>query len=163
VVHVDRSGPPEVEIVDDEVRIGEDGNLGPKLVRTCVDTRSATCEAVRMTRTVQRPSGTRWALLTFLIATMLGHVCALPLHAHAATVPTHEHGDGPDGNDDAPHIGSCEALASSPTVQPLAVVTGMAERAASPLQAATWIAHDRVAAPPPRSTPLFLLHGSLLI
>ena len=116
-----------------------------------------------MTRTPQRPSVTRWVLLTLLIGTMLGHVCVLPLHVHAATAPLHQHGDESGGNHEAAHIGSCEALASCPMVQPLAVLTGMAEGAPSPLQSSTWVAYDRVEAPPPRSTPLFLLHGSLLI
>lgn len=106
---------------------------------------------------------TRWALLTLLIASLLGHVCVLSLHAHAATATTHHHGDESDGSGQAAHIGSCEALASSPIAQPVVVVTGTAERAATPLEAAAWFVHDRVAAPPPRSTPLFLLHASLLI
>jgi hypothetical protein len=108
-------------------------------------------------------SATRWALLTLLIASLLGHVCVRPLHAHAATATTHEHGDDSDGPDQTAHIGSCEALASSPIVQPAVVVTGTAEWSATPLEAATWAAHDRVAAPPPRSTPLFLRYASLLI
>jgi hypothetical protein len=117
-----------------------------------------------MIPTPQRPSATRWALVALLIATMLGHVCVLPLHAHAAPPPpTHQHEDESGATDQAAHIGSCEALAASPIVQPFAVVTGMAEWARSPLQAPTWVAHDRVAAPPPRSTPLFLLHAALLI
>jgi len=108
-------------------------------------------------------SATRWALLTLLIASLLGHVCVLPLHAHAATATTHQHGDESDRSDQAVHIGSCEALASSPIVQPVVVVTDTAEWFATPLEKATWTVHDRVAAPPPRSTPLFLLHASLLI
>jgi hypothetical protein len=115
-----------------------------------------------MTPAAQRASATRWALLTLLIATLLGHVCVLPLHAHATTAATHQHGDESDGTDQA-HIGSCEALLSSPIAQPLAVVTSTAEWAASPLEATAWVVYDRVAAPPPRSTPLFLLHASLLI
>jgi hypothetical protein len=117
-----------------------------------------------MTLTVRWFSATRATLLTFLIATLLGHVCVLPLHAHAAaTATTHQHGDESDGSGQAAHIGSCEALASSPIVQPVVIVTGTAERVATPLEAATWAVRDRVAAPPPRSTPLFLLHASLLI
>ena len=106
---------------------------------------------------------TRWALLTLLIASLLGHVCVLPLHAHAATATTHQHGDESDRSDQTVHIGSCEALASSPIVQPVVVVTGTAEWSAMPQEVATWAVHDRVAAPPSTSTPLFLLHASLLI
>jgi len=108
-------------------------------------------------------SATRWALLTLLIATLLGHVCVLPLHAHAATATTHQHGDESDGSGQAAHIGSCEALPSSSIVQPVVVVAGTTLWAATPLEAATWLVHDRVAAPPPRSTPLFLRYASLLI
>jgi hypothetical protein len=115
-----------------------------------------------MTSAPRGALASRWALLTLLIATLLGHVCELPVHAHAATA-THQHGQGSDGTDQAAHIGSCEALASSPIVQPVAVVTGTAEGAATPLEPATWDVSDRVAAPPPKSTPLFLLHASLLI
>jgi hypothetical protein len=105
----------------------------------------------------------RWGLVTLLSATLLGHVCVLPLHAHATTAATHQHGDEADGTDQAAHIGSCEALAPSSIVQPVAVVTSTAEWAAMPLEPATWVAHERVAAPPPKSTPLFLLHASLLV
>jgi hypothetical protein len=115
-----------------------------------------------MTSASRRASASRCALLTLLIATLLGHVCVLPVHAHAATA-AHQHGEESGGTDQAAHIGSCEALASSPIVQPVAVVTGTAEWAATPPEAATWVVCDRVAAPPPRSIPLFLLHASLLI
>lgn len=113
--------------------------------------------------TPERSSATGWAVLAVLIATLLGHVCVLPLHAHAATATTQQHGHDDDTTDQAAHIGSCEAVPSSPIVHPLAVVTGTAEWAASSLEVATWVTADRVAAPPPKSTPLFLLHASLLI
>jgi hypothetical protein len=116
-----------------------------------------------MTPARQSSSAMGWALLAVLIATLLGHVCVLPLHAHAAATTTDQHGHGSDTPDQAAHIGSCEALASSPIVHSLAVVSSTAEWAASPLEAVTWVAPDRVAAPPPKSTPLFLLHASLLI
>jgi hypothetical protein len=115
-----------------------------------------------MTPVRQRSSAMGWALLAVLIATLLGHVCVLPLHAHAAAT-TDQHGHDSDAADQAAHIGSCEALAASPIVQPVVVVTAKAERAATPLERPTWVVYDRVAAPPPRSTPLFLLHASLLI
>jgi hypothetical protein len=115
-----------------------------------------------MTPVRQRSSARGWALLAVLIATLLGHVCVLPLHAHGAAT-TDQHGHDSDATDQAAHIGSCEALASSPIVYPLAIVTSTAEWAASPLEAATSLVYHRVAAPPPRSTPLFLLHASLLI
>jgi hypothetical protein len=108
-----------------------------------------------MTPASQRASATRWALLTLLIAMLLGHVCVLPLHAHATTAATHQHGDEPDETDQAAHIGSCEALLSSPIVQPLAVVTGTIEWAASPLEATAGVVYDRVAAPCSCCTPHF--------
>jgi hypothetical protein len=105
-----------------------------------------------------------WALLAVLMATLLGHVCVLPLHAHAAAATNDQHGHDSDATDQAAHIGSCEAVvASSPIMPPLAVLTSTAEWAASSLEAATGVAADHVAAPPPKSTPLFLLHASLLI
>jgi|RhiMetdeSRZDD1v2_1073273.scaffolds.fasta_scaffold20270_5 hypothetical protein len=116
-----------------------------------------------MTLAPRRPSATRWALLTLLIATLLGHVCVLPFHAHAATATPHQHGDESDGTDQTAHIGSCEALAPSPIVHPLPVGTTATEWAAVRFEPTTWVVHDPVVAPPPRSTPLFLLHAALLI
>ena len=116
-----------------------------------------------MTPARQRSSAMGWALLAVLMATLLGHVCVLPLHAHAAAATNDQHGHDSDAADQAAHIGSCEALASSPIMQPLAVLTSTAEWAASSLEAATGVAADHVAAPPPKSTPLFLLYASLLI
>ena len=116
-----------------------------------------------MTPARQRSSAMGWALLAVLIATLLGHVCVLPLHADAAAATNDHHGHDSDATDQAPHIGSCEALASSPIVHPLSVVTSTVEWAASPLGAVTSAAPVRFAAPPPKSTPLFLLHASLLI
>src|SRR5262249_14116384 len=112
----------------------------------------------------QRASAMRWALIMLFVTMLLGHVCVLPLHAHATTASTHhQHQDESDGTDQAAHIGSCEALAPSPIVQPLAVVTSTPDCVGWPLEAGTWLVYDRLAAPPPRSTPLFLLHASLLI
>jgi len=116
-----------------------------------------------MTPAPRRSSATCWALLTLLIATLLGHVCVLPFHAHAATPTNHQHGEESDGTDQAAHIGSCEALASSPMLRPLPVVTTTTEWTAPRLEAPAWMVPDRVAAPPPRSMPLFLLHATLLI
>ena len=116
-----------------------------------------------MAATRQRASAMGWALLLVLVATLLGHVCVLPLHAHAAADRTGQHGHDSDPTDPAAHIGSCEAVASSPIVHSAPVVTSTADWAVSPLEAATFVAPDRVAAPPPNSTALFLLHASLLI
>jgi hypothetical protein len=104
-----------------------------------------------------------WALLAVIIATLLGHVCVLPLHAHAAGATEDHHGRDSDATDQAPHIGSCEALASSPIVHPPAVVTSTVEWAALPFGAVMSAVTDRFAGPRPKSTPLFLLHASFLI
>ena len=116
-----------------------------------------------MTLARQRSSAMGWALLAVLIPTLLGHVCVLPFHAHAAAATTDQHGHDSDTTDQAAHIGSCEAVASSQIAHPFAVVTSTAEWEASPLEAVTWVAPGRVTALPPKSTPLFLLHASLLI
>ena len=116
-----------------------------------------------MTPAPRRSSATRWALLTLLIATLLGHVCVLPFHAHAVTATNHHHDDESDGTDQAAHFGSCDALASSQALRPVPVATTTAEWVAERVAATTWMVHDPVAAPPPRSTPLFLLHAALPI
>lgn len=116
-----------------------------------------------MTPAPQQSSAMRWALLILLIATLLGHVCVLPLHVHASTLTTHQHGEESDATDEAVHIGSCEASASASMAVPLPVVTTTAEWPDARWEAATWVVNDPVAAPPARSTPLFLLHAALLI
>jgi hypothetical protein len=112
----------------------------------------------------QRSAATCWVLLAVLIATLLGHVCALPLHAHGAPAANPHHGEEHDGGDEAAHIASCDAVASSPIVRPILVVAAStADWIAVPVEAATWLGHDHVGAPPPRSTPLFVLYAALLI
>jgi hypothetical protein len=92
---------------------------------------------------------------------VLGHICVLPVHAHAVPVEHHgSHGDAPAS--DFVHAASCDALKST-SASPLIV------------RPATWVTLaivDRISlrlfdtAPasarvePP---PLFLLHAALLI
>jgi hypothetical protein len=116
-----------------------------------------------MTSKPQRSSATCWALLLVLIAILLGHVCVLPVHAHASPATTHQHGDESDPAADATHIASCEAVTSSPVARPLPVAARTVEYVPVALAVTTWLAADRVAATPPRSMPLFLLHAALLI
>jgi hypothetical protein len=101
------------------------------------------------------------------LATIVGHVCAVPGHAHAATMGHHDHGqpahDHPDGPDGA-HIASCDAVRSPSATQvaplPIAVVSmggleGIVRRLVNkpPSEVAV----------PTSSPPLYLAHRSLLI
>lgn len=104
----------------------------------------------------------RWALITIAVVTMLGHVCALPLHVHAGTVTTHDDHSGSAEQTDAVHAGSCDAV-KAPTVTsdpPVAMAA-----APTPLLDST-VARPVRSKPVPVATaspPLFLLHASLLI
>jgi hypothetical protein len=101
------------------------------------------------------------ALLIVAIIAILGHVCVLPVHAHAIPVEGHEsHGESP--TDDSVHTASCDALkgtSATPSIVPattwtaLVVVEPFALRRFDTAPAA---AHAE-------SPPLFLLHASLLI
>src|SRR6266446_479619 len=48
-------------------------------------------------------------VLTLLALTLVGHVCALPLHGHSATEEHHDAGD-------SVHGASCEVLRSTPSL-----------------------------------------------
>ncbi len=106
----------------------------------------------------------RWALVTIAVATMLGHVCAVPLHVHAGTVTTHDDHAGSAEETDAVHAGSCDAV-KAPTVTSDPLVAMAA--APTPLLDST-VARRVRSKPVPgpvatASPPLFLLHASLLI
>ena len=63
-----------------------------------------------------------------------------------------------------PGLGGQNTLALIREADPrLPVVTTTTEWTAPRLEAPAWMVPDRVAAPPPRSMPLFLLHATLLI
>ena len=102
------------------------------------------------------------ALVVIAVAAVLGHVCVLPGHVHAA--PVDEHGSHDGGRaDDSVHAASCDALKStSPTLSTASLV------ATTPLVSADCALRQRaVHVLPPRvhaeSPPLFLLHSALLI
>ena len=97
---------------------------------------------------------------------LLGHICALPFHAHAGAITTHEEsqshhgGDHPD--DDAAHAGSCEAVKSAPVAIDSSLLATVATVVAMVQESARLLvdADDAVVLGSP---PLFLLHASLLI
>jgi hypothetical protein len=94
-------------------------------------------------------------VLALLALTLVGHVCALPLHDHPATEDQH-HGA------DSVHGASCEVVRStSPvTVCPIVDAAPLVDR---PLD---YCARDLQAFSRPlsiHSPPLFLLHAALLI
>jgi hypothetical protein len=106
----------------------------------------------------------RWTSSIFVVAvailTVMSHICAGPLHAHAGAVTTHSEDHGDSNSDGTVHGGSCEALRTSPTfdlpalpVGYLAIVpiTAILPAIARPLPA------------PNTSPPLFLLYAVLLI
>jgi len=101
-------------------------------------------------------------LVGVAILIVLGHVCALPVHAHSGTVTTHTEDHHEPGSDEAAHGGSCEVLRAGssfdvPALQPTGIL----------LSAIGGVAiHRAHATPAPAATsspPLFLLHSALLI
>ena len=103
-------------------------------------------------------------LLVLGLFVLLGHVCALPVHATGlATLAGHTHGAHEESSAaDSLHGASCEAVRSTFTVAPPVLP-------ATPTTPARLVAHivqRPLARPLPAfatSPPLFLLHASLLI
>ena len=106
-------------------------------------------------------------LSALAVLAVVGHICALPLHAHAGVITTHEthdsHGDNPDPDKDAAHPASCEVVkASSNPDGPMAalVLVGAVSAAVPPpVRPPVQAAAARIIGSP----PLFLLHAALLI
>jgi hypothetical protein len=102
------------------------------------------------------------ALLIIAIVAVLGHVCVLPVYAHAVPVEGHgSHGDAP--SDNSVHAASCDALKSTSatpsivptaTSTPLVIIEPTSLRRPIDTDPASWHAE---------SPPLFLLHAALLI
>ncbi|HKF68676.1 MAG TPA: hypothetical protein VKB36_19140 [Vicinamibacterales bacterium] len=97
---------------------------------------------------------------------IVSHVCVLPTHAHAESIPAaadhHETADD-HGPDESVHAASCEAAVSTGGNVPLPVSATVDRTPHSravyvPLRAVTADAVLRSESP-----PLFLLHSSLLI
>lgn len=110
-----------------------------------------------------RPRG--WLTTLLLVAAMsgvLGHICVVPLHAHAVPVEGHGTHDE-DASDHAVHTASCEAAKSRSSVA--AAIVPPSRTIDLPVMPSVAPLRDRgaidvVAA---ESPPLFLLHGVLLI
>jgi hypothetical protein len=101
-----------------------------------------------------------WLLIGVALFVVIGHVCALPVHAHAGAVTTHSEDDGEHGSGEASHGGSCEALRATPSIAlPALPAAQLDAELLRPVLA-------EVAAPaaaPDESPPLFLLHAVLRI
>lgn len=105
-------------------------------------------------------------LVTLLALTVLGHICALPFHAHAGAIATQgertsHHGDG-DADGDAIHGASCDVVKcpSASVERPVLAPAGVAQVVATPRPLFPRAAPDLVV----RGSPLlFLLHAALLI
>jgi hypothetical protein len=101
------------------------------------------------------------ALLIIAIIAVLGHICVLPVHAHAAPAESHDsHGEEP--GDHSVHTASCDALKSTsatPLIVPAATWAPLAAVEAVGLRLFD-SATSRSCA---ESPPLFLLHAALLI
>src|SRR5258705_11021421 len=101
------------------------------------------------------------ALLLFLGVTLVGHVCALPLHDHAAP-PTPQHSEEQQHDGDSVHAASCEAVASTAPASPGVPDITTAFRRDGAVRQSRGIAltHRPTNSSSP---PLFLLHAALLI
>lgn len=107
----------------------------------------------------------RWLGFSIALVAVLGHVCALPHEADAASPEAAADHDGHDGHSehDALHAASCEAV--TPSVTSAAPVV----QAAAPVAIAASAVPGVVLSRTPRSSasaispPLFLLHSALRI
>jgi hypothetical protein len=95
------------------------------------------------------------AVLALLALTLVGHVCALPLHDHPATDDQH------DGADSV-HGASCEVArsTSSVTVCPIVDAASLVDRRVDDCARAFQTFSRPLSV---HSPPLFLLHAALLI
>jgi hypothetical protein len=101
-----------------------------------------------------------WLLIGVALFVVMGHVCALPVHAHAGAVTTHAEDDPEHGSDGASHGGSCEALRATPNI---ALPALPAARLDVDLLMALLAEVATPPAAPDESPPLFLLHAVLRI
>jgi hypothetical protein len=101
-------------------------------------------------------------LIAVAVFSALAHICAGPLHAHAAAVTAHEDHHSPHGDGDLGHGGSCEGVTSAAIPAAPAVASALIGIAIA--DAAAVSAPRLLSAPVPTSSPpLFLLHAALLI
>ena len=102
--------------------------------------------------------------LVVLVFTLLGHVCVLPLDAHAHRPSSAADDSDADHHDPghAVHAASCEVIRS--TASPSDVGPELVHRLGhSVVVAVTELARSTVLSPSVKSPPLFLLNASLLI
>ena len=103
------------------------------------------------------------ALLIVAIIAVLGHICVLPVHAHAVPIEGHgSHDDDP--SDNSVHTASCDALKTA-SATPSIVLVPMTVPAIN-VEPVSLKGHAFDAAPISArldSPPLFLLHAALLI
>jgi hypothetical protein len=102
------------------------------------------------------------ALFAWLVWSLVGHVCVLPLPSHAAPGASHETDGDHHGDGDAVHAASCEGVRSTApvTASPVVVVSSRAPLRVVPIVQLASLIRRSPSAPSP---PLFLLHASLLI
>jgi hypothetical protein len=95
-------------------------------------------------------------VLALLAVTLVGHVCVLPLHGHAATEERH-HEAG-----DSVHGASCEVLRSTPSLTwyPIVHTVSLVDRPVETCSGAFEVFSAPLSV---HSPPLFLLHAALLI
>src|SRR5215510_6271966 len=102
-----------------------------------------------------------WLLIAIALFTVVGHICALPVHVHAGTVTTHSE-DRDAGDDHTGHAGSCEALRTTSIDDiPVLPTASLGSPVLIAVVRAVWAA--TAPAESSRSAPLFLLHAALLI
>ena len=107
-----------------------------------------------------------WLLVAVAVMTVLGHICAEPFHAHAGVITAHEqhdsHHDTGDGDPDAVHAASCDAVKAAPAADGVAVLVARdtVSIVVPPLARQRGEVEGSVVRGSP---PLFLLHAVLLI
>ena len=108
-------------------------------------------------------------LVSLAIVALLGHVCALPTHAHAesgtSAAAHHETPGSHEPSDSAGslHAASCEAAVGTATQLSAPAMAVVDHRSESPVSRGSVRAAAHVASPRSESPPLFLLHAALLI
>src|SRR5512132_3894201 len=114
---------------------------------------------------MRRPGRAGWMTTLLLVAAMLGvlgHVCVVPLHAHAVPIEGHGTHDD-DAADHSVHTASCEAAKGGLTVAALMPIPRAAERSVALAPSRLLRLGPSPDVPTAESPPPFLLHASLLI
>jgi hypothetical protein len=101
-------------------------------------------------------------LLVAAMLGLLGHVCVVPLHAHAVPIEGHGSHDD-DAADHSVHTASCEAAKGGATVAALMPIPRAAELPVAPAPSLSRRLGPSPNVPTAEAPPLFLLHAALLI